>query len=149
MSAIITLPVSPASALPPKLDAALERLARIAPDAAPEIVHACTACGSCDVQYFEVDSPAAPWGAIANDAGWHCKACGADGYDVDDLVVMPVATFLALTEVADLAAPLAGTAMRPDLAEQLALSVALVEMRRGISHAPAAGASIAHETEAA
>lgn len=112
------------------VEAALARLAQLAPAAAPEIAHACVACGSTAVELVEFDKPSSWSEEGESAAAWHCSQCGANESDVAELVVMPAATFAAMTAIMDAAVPLAGTAMQPTTDEMLRLSLELVAMRR-------------------
>lgn len=112
------------------VEAALARLAQLAPAAAPDLAHACIACGSTAVALVDFDTPSSWTEEGDNQTLWHCSQCGANESDVAELVVMPAATFAAMTAIMDAAVPLAGTAMQPTTDELLRLSLDLVEMRR-------------------
>lgn len=131
MSAIITTAIIAAPpALPAHIEAAIARLAQLAPGAAPDIAHACVACGSTAVEWIEFDHPSSWAQEGESDAAWHCSKCGANESEVTELVVMPAETFACMTQIMDAAVPLAGTAMQPTTEELMRLSLELVGMRR-------------------
>jgi hypothetical protein len=86
-----------ADAAPSPAEAAVERLRVIEPRWRPETVRACACCSSTAITFEAAEYETGVFGEVMADAGYHCKSCGAFEPECDEIVVMPAASFVAMT----------------------------------------------------